>query len=619
MHSQAALLVFGLMLAAATPASAQESPWDAAARCRDEGDRALCWVRVLHATSHRLPDPELARSPEIAAALGLPAPQADVAPPDDPVPDTAPAGVQPFIEALDLATVAAQRGAASAEIVSILRRLPAADPPIMANPLSDMGLSFGRLDAYSLMAEATRSGQPGLSADLLIAWEADLPEADSAAPENGAAALADVLAGRGDLNGVERVLATLSPENEPEAIRMLSRHGRFEAAYTLALRATAANRQAGLAAEEAASARHSAPLIAEMQRLAAAQIEEFVAALPEAERADARAGLREYLSVDSLGLNRAMQNGETLRDVAEAELLEVRFGLMDAAAAAGRFDIADPLALALFQPVRRERIETAQRRFSALTVLARPGAPDAVARMDIAERRAEALDRRWMPLGAIYEGWMRIGRSDRADALLARWRPFAERQARVWRDRVDTRQHPLLINGSEAPVGAAMTQILLDRDDIAGAEAMGMLDLSSIIRRDFDHDLGLSRLDERLAGRPAEMQAQLLLACSGRAQELRLWNDADACLRRLEQRAPDSRMRAALAYQFLSLATKLATAGEAERADARLVDAVNHGMAASAEDRSMFDFSLYMALGEVGKSMLREQGRLPARATGGTT
>lgn len=618
MHPRTALLIFGLFLAA-TPARAQESSWEAAARCRDDGDRALCWVRVMNAGPNRLPDPELARNPEIAAALGLPAPQADFAPPDDLAPGAAPASVQPFVEALDLATAAVQRGAASAEIISILQRLPAADPPIMANPLSDIGLSFGRLDAYSLMVEATHTRHPGLSADLLAAWEADLPEADSAAPENGAAALADVLARRGDLNGAERVLATLSPENEPAAIRILSQHGRFEAAEALALRATAANREAGLAAEDAASARHSAPLIAEMQRQVAVRIEESVATLPEGERAETRAGLREWLGGEAPSLNRAMRDGEPLRDVAEAELLDARFDLMDAAARAGRFDIADPLALALFQPVRRERIETAQRRFAALTVLARPGAPDAVARMDIAEQRAEALDRRWMPLVAIYEGWMRIGRTDRADALLARWRPFAERQARAWRDRVDTRQHPLLINGSEAPVGTAMTHILLARDDIPAAEALGMLDLSSIIWRDFDHGLGLSRLDERLAGRSLEVQAQLLLACSGRAQELRRWDDADACLRRLEQRAPEGRMRAALAYQFLSLATKLATAEEADKADARLVDAVSHGMAASAEDRSMFDFSLYLALGEVGKSMLREQGRLPARAIGGTT
>lgn len=612
-----ALLIFGLLLAA-TPASAQESSWEAAARCRDDGDRALCWVRALHAQPGRPVDPELARSPEIAAALGLP-PQVEMAPTGETGPQYVPDGVQPFDEAIDLATSAVLRGTSNAEVVSILRRLPVIDPPMMQHPLSDMVLSFGRLDAYSMMVQATRDGPPGLADDLLAAWEADLPEADSAAPENGAAALADLLARRGDLTGVERVLATLSPENEPEAILALSQHGRFEAAYALARRATIADREAGLAAEDAAAARQNAALIAQMQRMVEAQIENTVATLPEAERADARAGLREYLSVDSLSISRAMLDGETLRDVAEAELLDAQFSLMEAAAGAERFDIADPLALALFQPARRERIEVAQRRFSALTVLARPGAPDAVARMDAAERRAEALDRRWMPLGAIYQGWMRIGRSDRADALLARWRPFAERQARVWRNRVDTRQHPLLINGAEAPVGAAMTHILLDRDDIAGAEAMGMLDLSSIIRRDFDHGLGLSRLEERLAGRPAEVQAQMLLACSGRAQELRLWDDAEACLHRLEQRAPGSRMRAALAYQFLSLATKLATAGEVQRADARLVDAVGHGMAVSAEDRSMFDFSLYLALGEVGKAMLREQGRLPARAVEGTS
>lgn len=428
-----------------------------------------------------------------------------------------------------------------------------------------------------------------------------------------------MLARRGDLAGAERVLATLSPENEPKAIMAPSQQGRFEAAYALARRATVADREAGLVAEDAAAARQNAPLIAEMQRMAEARIEETVATLPEAERAGARAGLRQWMSVETLSLDRAMPDGETLRDVAEDELFDARVGLMEAAAKAGRFDIADPPALALFQPERRERIEVAQRRFSALTVLARPGVSDGVAQMDIAERRAEAMDRRSMPLGAIYQGWMRIGRSDRADALLARWRPFAERQARAWRGHGDTPQIALLTDDPSAPVAAAMTQILLDRDDIAEAEAMGMLDLSSIIRRDFERGLGLSRLDERLAGRPPEVQAQMLLACSGRAQELRLWDDAEACARRLEQRTPDSRLRAALAYQFVSLATKLAIAGETGRADARLVDAVDHGMAATAEDRSAFDFSLYLALGEVGKSMLREQGRLLARASGGTT
>lgn len=269
-------------------------------------------MRVQPAAPGRLADPEPARSPEIAAALGLPA-QVEIAPADGSVPKFAPAGVQPFLEALDLASAAIQRGAASVEIGSILRRLPVAGPPTMALPLSNPSLSFGRLDAYSMTVELTRSGPPSVSADPLAAWEADLPEADSAAPENGAAVLADVLARRGDLAGAERVLATLSPENEPKAIMAPSQQGRFEAAYALARRATVADREAGLVAEDAAAARQDAPLIAEMQRMAEARIEETVATLPEAERAGPRAGLRQWMSVEALSLDRAMLDDETLR------------------------------------------------------------------------------------------------------------------------------------------------------------------------------------------------------------------------------------------------------------------------------------------------------------------
>lgn len=585
---------------AATPTVAQDSRWQQAASCLSTPDRAICWLGQLVDSPQVNMDRELARSPAVLQALGVtlidPDAEADL-------PDTdLPAEFRPYVDAFSEAALAIRTDAPAADVVAILRTLPVSDPPFLANPLQDQTLSFGRLDAYAMLSGDEIAGsRPWLQDALLAAWEDDLPSDLEAVINGGPEDLAHALVQRGDMTSADRVLRRLSPDDAPAAVREMIRHGLLDAAYDLIRNATVSDRTAGLVKANAAMEKRAAAYLERMRPEMEAAMAEAMAELSENDRA---------LMLAQEFEEPAPEPAEDLAVLAANELADARIELMDAADSAGRDDIALPLALELFRNGQIGDDENIRRGLiSSLPILVKPGPPEAFAHMDAAEARLEALARGGpgMPLRAVYAGWMRLGRSDRADAVLQRWRPIAERQARRFREGEGTDR-----DESQRNLPQDLVSILIDRDDVAGAEALGLMPATEPIDRDIERGLGLSRLEERLTGRSIDNQVQILMWCSARSQERGSSQDAETCADRLADIADTPSRRLAAAELLLPLAQRASTAGDPAKAESLLVRALERGAsAAETEDmRAAFSFQLDSTIIAVSKGMLRRDGRL---------
>lgn len=590
------LTLMVMLSLAATGAMAQDNRWRQAARCADTQDRAICWLRQMTASPLVTSDPDLARAPAVLAAAGLVRTAPDTAPEPD-----APSEFGFFFGAMKQAVSAVRSGAPAGEVIALVRTLPVSDAPFLANPLQDQTLSFGRLDAYSLLS-TDEIAQPGsaLQDALLSAWEEDLPPALDDVINGGPEALAHSLVKRGDRSGAERVLRRLSPDNEPKAVQEMIRHGLLDAADDMARRATVENRRAGLVRSEDAAQRRTAAYFERMQPEFDAMMARAMAELSEEDRALLAA---EFEAEEP-------EPAEDLGAVAAIEVNQARIEVMWAADRAGRDDLSRPMATDLFEAGLAGDDENALAGLTAsLTVLVKPDSPGSEGRMAVAEARLETLagEGARFPLRAVHAGWMRLGRSDRADAVLERWRPLAERQARAFRNGVQTAW-----DGSGLDLAYDLVAILIERDQVSEAEALGLMAPTQPIDHDINRGLGISRLEERLAGRSRSDQIQILIACAGRSRERRAWTDAETCANRLVELAETPPVQLTAAELLLPVAEEAARTGDAERAEALLIRALEiGGPAAETEDvRARFTYQLDAAIVSVSKALLRKDGRL---------
>lgn len=592
--------LLGLAIAA-TPAIAQDTRWRQAASCISASDRAICWLGQLIDSPQVNMDPELARAPAVLEALGvaLIAAEPQLALPDPDVPEE----MRLYVETLSQSAQAIGTERPVADVIAIVRALPVSDPPFLANPLQDQTLSFGRLDAYAMLSGDEIAGTtPVLQEALLAAWEEDIPPDLDTIINSGPASLADALMQRGDKTGAERVLRRLSPGDAPAAISEMTRHGLLDAAYDLARSATVSDRTRGRIKTTAA-----------MDKRAAAYLERLK---PEMDAA-MEAALAEFSAEDRalmLAQNFEEPEPEPAEDagaIARSELSQARIDVMNAAAAAGRDDIALPLATEMFDAGLVGDDETTRSGLvSSLPVLINPAVPDAFERMAAAEARLETLADGGpdMPLGVVYHGWMRLGRTDRADAVLERWRPIAERLARRFRDSDGT---DAAENQRDLP--QALVGILIDRDDVAGAEALGLMPPTAPIDHDIARGVGISRLDERLSGRNIDDKVQILMSCSGRSLDSGALRDAESCAVRLADIADAPAQRLSAAELLLPIAQRAARADDGSKAEALLVRALQIGAQSADSEgaRAMFSFQLDSATIDVSKALLRGDGRLP--------
>ena len=530
-------LLFALLsLTSATAAYGQDvdpasgSLWAKARGCLIVEDRTACWREVADAW----PPPAQAERPDTQAE-----------------PTETPPFLEEFVREGDAFSSAIKQavdklsaGDPPSEAIQALAILPVEDPPFVPNPLSDMTLAFGRLDAYALLLEIVEArGWPNAAAVVLAAWEADLPTDTSTVLSSGAVDLAGVLARRGDVAAVERVLATLEPKNAPRAVTTLIEHGRLDAAAAIARRMTVEARQAGLQAESAElTERYRTRILPFMRAALAAELGPDLA--------------DQTMAAEDASTIEAMQDADW-PERARDEVADARISLLNAADLAGRADLADPLALALWEePVRRDWTG-ANTLVASLQYLVRPEATDGAARLVEAEQRLGARDRKLFPLRVLYDGWLGLGRQDQADALLDRWRAYAARQPR----------------SDEASIGVDLAEILIARDEAVEAERLPAFDVLMLLRHDVAAGIGAARLDERLAGRAIGVQHSMLIDCGG-AGHISHFDVAETCVRRrMNLSSPLTPLEQwGIAQRLVDIGTRYARDGDRARGEALIAE-----------------------------------------------
>ena len=564
-------LLFGLLsLTCATGAYGQDvdqesgSLWAEARSCLIVEDRTACWRGVADAW----PPPAQAVRPDAQAEpLEMPPPfLGELFREED-----------AFSSALTEAVDRLSAGDPPSEAIKALNILPVEDPPFVPNPLSDMTIAFGRLDAYAMLLEIVEArGWPDGSAAVLAAWEADLPADTSTVLTSGVVDLAGSLARRDDVAAVERVLATLEPENAPKAVTTLVEHGRLDAAAAVARRMTVEARQAGLRAESAElTERYRTRILPFMRAALAAELGPDLA--------------DQTMAAEDASATEALQDADW-PERARDEVADARISLLNAADLAGRADLAYPLALALWEePVRRDWTG-ANTLVASLQYLVRPGATDGAARLVEAEQRLGARDRKLFPLRVLYEGWLRLGRQDQADALLDRWRAFATRQPR----------------SDEARIGVDLAEILIARDEAAQAEQLPAFDVLMLLRHDVAAGIGAARLEERLAGRTTGVQHSMLIDCGG-AGHISHFDVAETCVRRrMTLSSPlTTQEQWGIAQRLVDIGTRYARDGDPARGEALIAE----GLAFSAGPPDFYiasDIALDAALESVTMPLLKQ-------------
>lgn len=530
-------LLFGLLsLTCATAAYGQDVDpepgplWAQARDCLIVEDRTACWRGVADAWP----------PPAQAVRLDAPAVSAETPPFLGELFREGDAFSSAIKEAVDKLTA----GDPPSEAIQALKILPVEDPPFVPNPLSDMTIALGRLDAYAMLLEIVEArGWPDAAAAVLAAWETDLPADTSTVLSSGAVDLAGSLARRDDVAAVERVLATLEPENAPRAVTTLIEHGRLDAAAATARRMTVEARQAGLQAESA-----------ELTERYRTRILPFM-----------RAALAAELGPELADQTMAAEDASAIEAVADAdwperardEVVDARIALLNAADNAGRADLADPLALALWEEPVRPDWTGANTLVASLQYLVRTGAMDGPARLIEAEQRLGARDRKLFPLRILYEGWLRLDRQDQDDALLDRRRAFAARQPR----------------SDEASIGVDLAEILIARDEAAEAEQLPAFDVLMLLRHDVAAGIGAARLEERLAGRTIGVQHSMLIDCGG-AGHVGHFDVAETCVRRrMTLSSPLTPLEQwGIAQRLMDLGTRYARDGDRARGEALIAE-----------------------------------------------
>ena len=168
------------MPAGAAIAQESQTPWADAQACLSDRDVAICWLKVgargAYAGSLLL-DPDLKDSPDILALVGVLPFVARAAPPSDLPAVDVPPELALFSNALDEVHAAIREGVTPEEALTPLHSLPIEGAYAMFNPVQTGLFSFGRLDAYALLASMyTDPGMRTPARDRLVvailaAWE----------------------------------------------------------------------------------------------------------------------------------------------------------------------------------------------------------------------------------------------------------------------------------------------------------------------------------------------------------------------------------------------------------------------------------------------------------------
>tara|TARA_R110002167_G_scaffold26492_4_gene91229 strand:- start:425 stop:2356 length:1932 start_codon:yes stop_codon:yes gene_type:complete len=637
------ILIAGL-LGLATPAGpafaqASQTPWTDAQTCMSGPDVAICWLKLgargPYAGTLRV-DPELKARPDILALVGVWEPVAGPAPSDLPEVEVPQEAIL-YREAIDRATTAIRNGEPPESVLEPLQSLPVTGAYVRFNPLQSGVFSFGRLDAYAILAlllgeeGSQTSPQQGVIDAVLSAWESDLVgvnDADLLTADS--AELATSYARHGDRVSARRVLGRLSPDDEPGLIEGLIDLGLFEEAVAVSEAAEPARSLPRLRRERAEIERNSAAQMREFAALQKAAFEEMLADAPEEQRAALKDLLAEGIAEFEAEVEAEAQAAAATTDSLDDELTEAavdelalaRDRLMSEADRAGKAALVQSMARqvvadAMLTP---EMMASGSRVARGLELFVRTSTPsEAIALTEQVEAHARSYrdGHLQMVLPAIYAAWQRLDRPDRAAALIEEWRPIAMAQGRAFADR--DRNTRLLPGDGQPGATQGLQAILVSRDDIAGAEALGWLNPDTGLRRDFEAGRGISRLDEHLSRTAPESRGSVLISCRYLALEARDLASAAVCTKRFATLADTDSSRVVAVDGLFQVATAAAITDDLETALplVRRALAMGAGLEEQASTEIAFSSSLNIRLSEIAKAMLRRDGRLAARQRGG--
>ena len=209
----------------------------------------------------------------------------------------------------------------------------------------------------------------------------------------------------------------------------------------------------------------------------------------------------------------------------------------------------------------------------------------------------------------VANGWRALGRADRVEAMIQRWRPQALAEARAARTAA--------ARGGvvQTPYAGQLSRLLLDLGRENEARVIGVLGPDDWIRHDLASGRGLDRLDAHLAATDANRVSAALITCWYEAVDRKRFADARTCWVRYAALDGSPTQEALAAEAALRIGGSAARAGHAATArdmldrglaQARAVPWAHPDLAVSSNPPS-FD------LLEIVKAELRAGGRLPPR------
>jgi len=632
-------LIAGLAALAmpAGSAVAQESQtrWADAQACLSDRDVAICWLKVGAQGPYAgalLHDPELKDSPDILALVGVLPFVARPAPPSDLPAVAVPQELTLYREAVDQATSAIRNGGTPEAVLAPLQTLPVTEAFVRFNPLQSGVFSFGRLDAYAMLAMVfSEAGsqtprQQRLVAAVLAAWESDLAgvnDADLLTADS--AELANAYARQGDRVSARRALNRLSPDDEPALIEGLVDLKLFEEAVAVSDAADPARSLPRLRRERAEFERNAA---AQMRDLVAAQkagLDEALASAPVEQRAALEQMFAEVAAEFEAEVEAEAQAAadgtvsldDELTEVAVDELALARDRLISEADRDGKAVLVQSTVRQVVTDAMQnpDRVASGSRVARGLELLVRTSEPsEAIALTEQVE--AHARSHQTSSLGqllpALHAAWLYLDRPDRAAAMIEEWRPVAMAPIRVVAN--DDPDGPVPEDYIRQGAVQGLQAILVSRDDIAGAEALGWLSPDTGLRRDFALGRGISRLDEHLARFRPEEQGNILMSCWRLSLEADDPASAGLCAGKYAAGADNDPRRSIAVNGLFEVAAAAARRDDLETALPLVRRAVEMG--AGLEQRASmgftFDSSLDTRLPEIAKAILRRDGRLAA-------
>lgn len=598
------------------------------APCLEAADRPICLLNVAGAEDGGLGlfrDEELAAHPDLLKAAGFTKAETERwrAAQDD--------SYKMFLGPIDEAS-----GAVSAALALDRAGRPPTEAlaPIMAlkgvSPtlppfFAQSQITSPRLLAYWLLIgddtgrKADRSPSPTLASAVLLAWEEELKRRNGVADvTTGPLGLGMAYRVAGDEAGVDRAIRLDPSRRDDERIVMLVRLDRLEQAAAISriatIEATEAIFRALLARVDATTEASEAEFAGELDRRFGETITKLRADGRNKEADAIEAELRQLAEEATAEEIESTSDAEIHAMAAEA-LAEARIELVRAAAAAGRADLARETADAVI----------AGSSAASPSDLVLSATPDLVAAASpaVATGWLNALEAGLRPysqddrdaslalqgrLRAVGVGWRQIGRVDRFEELIARWRPAALADVAAYREASARGQ------SRQIPVAWVISSLLLDEDRVREARPLLALGPRALLENDIKRGRGVANLDSYLAEATAPGAASsLLISCIGAADLQRDFASSLLCLQRRVELAKTPIEKDSVVSQALGGAALAARVGQSAISRELLTLALTtaRGIPAADEDPiSLRDFDLI----EIAKAELRADGRLPPLA-----